>query len=178
MASLSMSSPSKAVKGRTRKPIPNVDLTAMVDLAFLLITFFMLTTSLRKESAMELAKPDPGEDVSQKTVYPASRTLTILLAKDNKAVYYLGEVTPSAMRIVDISAVREVILNVRDKIFHAHKNTDDKSMYIIVKPTNKAVYKNFIDIMDEIAINKIVGYAIDDKYILEEEINFLQAKGI
>jgi biopolymer transport protein ExbD len=66
---------------QNKKLVPKVDLTAMVDLAFLLITFFMLTTSLSKPVAMDIVKPDvPLEDVQEP--WPASRTLTLLLGAD------------------------------------------------------------------------------------------------
>ena len=66
---------------RNKKAVPKVDLTAMVDLAFLLITFFMLTTSLSKPVAMDIAKPDEPIDDSVRLQFPASRTMTILLVK-------------------------------------------------------------------------------------------------
>jgi biopolymer transport protein ExbD len=76
---------------RNRKVAPKVDLTAMVDLAFLLITFFMLTTSLSKPVAMDIAKPDEPTDPDAGLQVPASRTMTILLGKDNKVAWYMGK---------------------------------------------------------------------------------------
>lgn len=58
MATLNESQSGKAVKGRTKKAAPKVDLTAMVDLMFLLTTFFMLTTTLSQLNAADIAKPD------------------------------------------------------------------------------------------------------------------------
>lgn len=175
MATLNVPQNGKAVKGRTRKPIIGVDLTAMVDLAFLLITFFMLTTSLGKMNAMELAKPD---DAGIQEPWPASRTLTVLLGKDNKVVYYLGEVTKNPMKVADFASLRKVILDSKARVAKTHENIADKEMYVIVKPTSTAVYRNFVDILDEININKITTYAIDDKYILDEEVAFMKYKGI
>ncbi len=85
MATLNVPQNGKATSGRTTKALPSVDLTAMVDLAFLLITFFMLTTSLSKMNALDVAKP-VITDVPQP--YAASRTMTILLGKNNQAVFY------------------------------------------------------------------------------------------
>lgn len=110
MAELNISQGGKAVKGRTQRPLPKVDLTAMVDLAFLLITFFMLTTSLSKMKAMDIAKPVPIEDEVDLMPYPASRTMTILLGKNNQAVYYMGETEKAAMKVVDLKTIKAAIL--------------------------------------------------------------------
>lgn len=179
MATLNVPQNGKAVKGSTRKPVMGVDLTAMVDLAFLLITFFMLTTSLSKMNAMDIAKPDdPGDDSTSRTDYPASKTMTILLGKNNQLVYYRGEAGKSQMHVVNFSQIRNAILEQRALVAKDQTASPYKDLYVIIKPTNTSVYKNFVDILDEVQINKIKSYAIDDKYILNEEKSFMKAKGI
>jgi biopolymer transport protein ExbD len=77
----------KDKKVRSKKQNSKVDLTAMVDLAFLLITFFMLTTTLSKPQSMNLGLPDKQDDPSEKPIkVDENRTMTILLGKDNKLV--------------------------------------------------------------------------------------------
>lgn len=178
MATLNLSPSGKAVKRSSRKPIPGVDLTAMVDLAFLLITFFMLTTSLGKMSAMDIAKPVPVETPESLAPWPASKTMTILLGRDNKAVYYLGEAANSTMSVTNLAAIRKAILRNKEIVANTHKDGSDKEMYVIIKPTNTAIYRDFVDVLDEININKITTYAIDDKYLLDEEANFMKKRGI
>lgn len=175
MATLNVPQNGKAVRGSTRKPVLGVDLTAMVDLAFLLITFFMLTTSLTKMNAMEIAKPD---DEGNLQPWPASQTMTVLLGKDNQAAYYLGEASKNPINIVNLTDIRKVILNNKEIVAQTHQNAKDKDLYVIIKPTSTSVYKNFVDVVDEMTINKINTYAIDDKYILDEEISFMKSKGL
>src|ERR1035437_2681737 len=78
-------------KGKTKKMSTRVDFTPMVDLGFLLITFFMLATTLSKPQTMEIALPskDKVEEKDQSNI-KASRAVTILLGKDNKVFYYEG----------------------------------------------------------------------------------------
>ena len=179
MATLNVPQSGKAVRGSSRKPIPSVDLTAMVDLAFLLITFFMLTTSLSKMGAMEIAKPDDPKD-GRKVLqpWPASRTMTILLGKNNQAAYFLGEADKNPMQITSVAELKKAIVENKKRVAETHSASDDKSMYVIIKPTSTSVYKNFVDAIDEIRINNINTYAIDDKYLLDEEIGFMKSKGI
>lgn len=167
----------KAVKGRTKKPLPNVDLTAMVGLAFLLITFFMLTTSLAKMKALEIAKPIHPETIDFAD-YPASRTMTILLGKNNQAVYYMGEAKNATMQIINLSTIEKEILSNKQMVAKTHNSARGKEMLVIIKPTNTSSYKNFVDVIDEMNISNIKSYAIDDKYISDREKAFLKEKGI
>ena len=178
MAELNISQGGKAVKGRTQRPLPKVDLTAMVDLAFLLITFFMLTTSLAKMKAMDIAKPVPIEDEGHLRPYPASRTMTILLGKNNQAVYYMGETEKAAMKIVDLKTIKTAILANKMMVEKTHSTPKDKQMLVVIKPTSTSKYKNFVDAVDEMNITNIQSYAIDDKYINDKEKEFMRGEGI
>src|ERR1700744_2445668 len=85
----------KGGKVRSKKASTRVDLTAMVDLAFLLITFFMFTTTLNKPKAMDLAMPDNSIPQSQLAV-AETLTMTILLGSHNKIEWYMGQAGHSA----------------------------------------------------------------------------------
>src|SRR3569833_570098 len=91
MAELDTSGGGKSKKkGGQKKKSVRVDLTAMVDLAFLLITFFILTTTLNKPKAQELIMPDK-DDTHQQLPVPESRTMTLLLGNNDKLEWFVGK---------------------------------------------------------------------------------------
>ncbi|SHG98338.1 ExbD/TolR family protein [Pedobacter caeni] len=177
MATLSIPQNGQAMKGksRTRKPVPSVDLTAMVDLAFLLITFFMLTTSLSKSQAMEIAKP--VIDVPSQP-YPASRTVTLLLGKANHIVWYRGEPGKAEPQKTTFATIHEVLSANKLAIAKQHGNDPSKFMVVIIKPTEKSTYKNFVDALDEMKISDVKSYLIDDGHLLKEDADLLTGLGL
>jgi biopolymer transport protein ExbD len=80
----------KGGKKKGKKLSTRVDFTPMVDLGFLLITFFMLTTSMNKPQTMEINMPDKKKNLTEeeKTIVKASQAVTLLLTKNDKIVYY------------------------------------------------------------------------------------------
>lgn len=162
-------------KVRSKKASTKVDLTAMVDLAFLLITFFMLTTTLSKPIAMDIAKPDKDDKSDARLELRASQTMTILLGKHDKVAWYMGEAGKSAPEIQSFTQIRQSILDNKKKVEAA----SGKSIVMVIKPTAGASYKNFVDIMDELQITGIKSApAIDDENITDAEKNFMKQQGI
>jgi biopolymer transport protein ExbD len=169
----------KGGKVRSKKQSTRVDLTAMVDLAFLLITFFMLTTSLSKPLAMDIAKPDKDEkNKDNKLELRASQSMTILLGKNNKVAWYMGVVGESQPTIESFADIRSSLLKNKQKV----KETMGKDIIVIIKPTDGSTYKNFVDIMDELNITKtnISAPAVDDDpaHLMESEKDVMRAGGI
>ena len=169
----------KGGKVRSKKQSTRVDLTAMVDLAFLLITFFMLTTSLSKPLAMDIAKPDKDEkNKDNKIELRESQTMTILLGKNNKVMWYMGQAGKSEPTIEGFSGIRQSLLNNKKAV----KDATGKDLIVIIRPTDGATYKNFVDIMDELNITKtnIMAPAVDDdpKNLQESEKAAMKAAGI
>lgn len=167
----------KGKKVRSKKANTKVDLTAMVDLAFLLITFFMLTTSLSKPIAMDIAKPDKDDNSVERLAVRESETMTILLGKNNKVAWYMGIPSASnAPTVESFADIRKSILDNKKKVADA---TGGRQIIMVIKPTSGATYKNFVDIMDELAITKIkTAPAIDDENILDSEKDFMKQAGI
>lgn len=168
----------KGGKVRTKKKSTRVDLTAMVDLAFLLVTFFMLTTTLSKPKAMDLTMPDKDEKKKDEKPVPESRTLTILLGKDNKIEWYRGlpgKPYQGAAPTTDNfgkEGIRKTLTELKQKI---SQESGGQRMIVLVKPSDHSVYKNMVDIMDELNIANIEIRAIVD--ILPVEIELLKRDG-
>jgi biopolymer transport protein ExbD len=167
------SSPQKAGgRNRFRKPAPRVDLTAMVDLAFLLITFFILTTTLTKPKAMDIVMPvgnEPG-------AVPETRTLTICLGKNNSVLYYLGladkPIIPATVTDLSSRGIRKAIFEIRNTIMQR----TGKSMIVMIKPAETSVYENLVSTIDELKIGNIQQYAIAD--IAQKDIDMLKEKRV
>ncbi|MDQ7950114.1 MAG: biopolymer transporter ExbD [Pedobacter sp.] len=174
MAALNLPQNGQANTRRTKKAPLGVDLTAMVDLAFLLITFFMLTTSLAKMRAMDVVKPVDGVA----SPWPESRTMTILLGKHNQVVHYMGSPNRAEMRSSELSSIKGEILAYKRQIAATHADEIGKRMLVIIKPTDGSIYQNLVDILDEMQINGVSTYAISDQPVLDEEAIFMKKRGI
>jgi hypothetical protein len=133
---------------------------------------------LSKMKQMDVIKPVPVNEPINLAAYPASRTMTILLGKNNKAVYYMGEAKKAIMKVTNLAAIKSQIIANKLMVQNTHLTVKEKDMLIIIKPTSGSVYKNFVDIIDEMHINSINSYAIDDKYILDQEKNFMRSKSL
>ncbi|PRZ26600.1 MULTISPECIES: ExbD/TolR family protein [Flavobacterium] len=163
----------KGGKVRAKKANAKVDLTAMVDLAFLLITFFMLTTTLSKPQSMNLGLPDkdPSKDNVDMKV-DENRTMTIMLGADNKLVYYVGLLATPIAGPKELpygkDGIRKEILT-RKKSVLEYTGNKDKGMIVIIKPSKKANYRNVIDILDEMAISDVPTYTIVNDFSPEEQ---------
>ena len=168
----------KDKKVRSKKQNSKVDLTAMVDLAFLLITFFMLTTTLSKPQSMNLGLPDKDDpnDKQKNIKVDENRTMTILLGKDNKLVRYVGILaTPVAGGapkdfIYGKEGIRKELLSRKESVlaYSTAKGKPKNGMIVIIKPSKKSNYRNLVDILDEMAIVDVPTYAIVNEFTPEE----------
>jgi biopolymer transport protein ExbD len=145
---------------RIVKKSTRVDLTPMVDLGFLLITFFVFTSVLSKPKVMDIVTPVDSHDP---TPICESCVLTLILDKDNKIRYYEG--MPENKRAIretsfTVDGIRQVLLDKKAAVKKSRGNADE--MVLIVKPSDQSLYKNFVDILDETAINGIRHYFIDE----------------
>jgi biopolymer transport protein ExbD len=129
-----------------------IDMTPMVDLAFLLITFFMLTTTFSKPKAMPLTMPEKGETPRK---VAASRTTIIVLGENDKVYYYPGTEHPEVSQ-TDYSAggIRKVIMQ--------KLRTVEKGPIFIIKAMDASRYGNMVDILDEMNLTGAQLYSMVD----------------
>lgn len=140
---------------RSKKLSTKVDLTPMVDLGFLLITFFVFTTSMSKPSAMNLIIPADGEG----TQTAKSKTLNLILAADNKVHFYTGnEVGNQGCTDFSPDGIRNVLLYMQKNVEKRFGNKAET--VILIHPLKSSSYGNLVDILDEIQIVGIKKYAL------------------
>lgn len=175
----------KGGKVRSKKLSTRVDLTPMVDLAFLLITFFMLTTTLAKPTIMPVVMPEKDVEEEDLQATKESQVLTLILGADDKIYYYEG-ITDAKLDSTDYSAegLRQVILDKKDRVKQQWgdmerddpKNPGQKKfiskLNVIIKPTEEARYKNIVDAFDEMKITNVALYVLLD--ISEQEKEFIK----
>ncbi len=149
----------KGKKARSHKLSTKIDMTPMVDLGFLLITFFMLTTSLMKPVTMQLNMPVKDKDGSP---VKCTESLNVVIDTDNKVHYYQGECNPE-VHTTNFSddGIRQVLFDYKREI------GDDFT--VVIKSTDKAKYRNMVDLLDEMTITNNKHYAIVE--ITEEDKN-------
>ena len=136
-----------------------VDLTPMVDLGFLLITFFIFTTTLMQPSVMKLNLPEEaGED---NMPVAESKTLNLVLCKNNMVGYYMGA-DANRMQFTNYSpaGLRSEIEKAQNKI--ALRFGDKLQLFTVIKPTSESSYKNVVDVLDEMLINNVTRYVLTE----------------
>jgi biopolymer transport protein ExbD len=143
---------------RSKKLSTKVDLTPMVDLGFLLITFFVFTTSISKPTAISLIMPHDSKD---STSTSESKTISLVLAGKDKIYYYNGDSIYNVHTTHYASSGLRLVL-MKKKITVKNKFGDASEMVVLIKPTANAIYKNIVDVLDEMEINQITRYVLMD----------------
>lgn len=145
---------------KTKKASLRVDLTPMVDLGFLLIAFFVFTTTIQQSTSMKLALPDDTKPASP-SLMPENKTLNILLGANNKVYAYNGTQLNDERDIgSDKLALRNVILEKKAAIRNAYGT--DTGMVVLIKPTSASTYADVIHALDEMLICNIKTYVLMD----------------
>lgn len=178
----------KGGKVRSKKMSTNIDFTPMVDLGFLLITFFMLTTTLNKPQIMPVVFPEKDVKTEDQDPVKESKVLTLLLGENDKVYYYKGISEPK-LDSTDFSAegLRKVLLQKKDEVRQAGFADEDyefkkrdgstetrkrNQSVVLIKPLEGSRYKNVVDAFDEMAITNISFYVLIEPS--DQEIAFVK----
>ena len=185
----------KHKKVRAKKSSTHIDMTPMVDLAFLLLTFFMLTTTFSKPKTLEInmpIKPDKPE-----VELKINNAVTVLLGDKNRIFWYFGEFKPGETQLEETDwsskGIRRILLEknsyANDKIRELEKKLmkgqlpdsafkrqrveiqgEKPSLFVLIKTDDKAKYKNVIDVLDECNITNVGKYALVDMMVPELDL--------
>lgn len=166
MAEINLPANSAGTPGvrRSKKLSTKVDLTPMVDLGFLLITFFIFSSKLSESKALKLVMPADGPPMKS----GESTALTIIPFTGNKIFYYHGALD-KALQNGAYGTTNYSITNGLGQIIRTKQTAMDrvkpgykKDLILMIKPSDESVCRNVVDILDEVQINQVSHYAIMD----------------
>lgn len=164
---------------KAKKLSTRVDMTPMVDLGFLLITFFVFTATMSSPTTLDLNMPKDVKDVKEQTEVKESSVLSIMLGKNDVIYYYEGKLKEdgSNFKTATYKSIRDIIVNKKKEVISRYvpdpeceakakaagkpvSNCADKDFVVIIKPSPEATYKNTVDMLDEMTINQVRTYAM------------------
>ena len=152
---------------KAKKLSTRLDMTPMVDLGFLLITFFIFTSTMSTPTTLDLFMPKDTEKDEELNKAKESGALTIMLGKDNNVYYYEGQLSVddagNNFKSTNFKGIRDVIINKK-------RSTPPDDLVIVIKPNEEATYKNTVDILDEMTINQVKRFALVDILEIENEL--------
>ena len=170
-------------KVKMPKNSPVLDMTPMVDLGFLLITFFVFTATMSSPTTLDLNMPKDIKKQEDQTEVKESSVLTIMLGKADQVYYYEGKLVVDAtgnnFKQTTFKGIRDIIVNKKKEVMDRYyqspnpeceakakaegkpvSNCADKDFVVIIKPSDDATYRNTVDILDEMTINQVRTYAM------------------
>jgi biopolymer transport protein ExbD len=186
---------------KAKKLSTRVDMTPMVDLGFLLITFFVFTATMNEPTTLDLNMPKDIKDKKEQTEVKESGVLSVMLGENDVVYYYEGKLLEdgSNFKSTDYMGIRDIIVNKRKEVMSRYvrdaeceakmakegkplSNCADKDFVVIIKPSKDATYKNTVDILDEMTINQVRTYAMvkifDQEYELIKKTEEFNKAGI
>lgn len=168
---------------KAKKLSTRVDMTPMVDLGFLLITFFVFTATMSSPTTLDLNMPKDIKKQEDQTEVKESSVLTVMLGKADQVYYYEGKLVVDAtgnnFKQTTFKGIRDIIINKKKEVMDRYyqrpdpeceakaraegkpvSNCADKDFVVIIKPSDDATYRNTVDILDEMTINQVRTYAM------------------
>ena len=174
---------------KAKKLSTRVDMTPMVDLGFLLITFFIFTTTMSSPTTMDLNMPKDTNKDEELNKTKESGALTVLLGKGDQVYYYEGQLLPDASNFkqTTFKGIRDEIISKKKSVIDAYR-TDaeceakarekgrpvsdcaEQDFVVVIKPDKEATYKNTVDILDEMTINRVKRFAMVKILDVEQQL--------
>lgn len=151
--------PVKKSTATNQRHSTRVDMTPMVDLGFLLITFFIFTAVIEKPKAMRLLLPADGPP----TNIPTSKTITVLSGSNNSIICYEGFANEKpATHYFNIAGkntgLREYIFEKQKQMKNVGVSPD--SLIVVIKPGEESDYRQLMHVLDEMAICEVKRHAL------------------
>ena len=159
MAELNQTTDPGKGKIRAKKMSTRIDMTPMVDLAFLLLTFFILTTTFSKNYVLEMDRP---ENTTERTLVNDENILNLALERNNKLSWWTVLDGPVAVTNYSRNGVRKILFRLK---------SENPNLIVLIKPADDSKFENMIDILDELRITGMDRYAIVD--LTEDDARFL-----
>ncbi|WP_192822309.1 biopolymer transporter ExbD [Rufibacter sp. LB8] len=145
-------------KKRAKKGSTKVDMTPLVDLGFLLLTFFVMTTTLAKPQIMEINMPVKPKNIEEQSELKASNAFTVLLGSDNRIFYYRGLHQPNVGAIPTVEETDWSAKGLRKVVMESTRA--NPNLVVLIKADETSNYKNLVDVLDEMSITATQKYAI------------------
>jgi len=147
-----------ATTGQRKTRALRVDLTPMVDLGFLLITFFIFTTTLSQPSVVQLAMPTDGPP----TNVPESGAIT-LIPHRNGVACFVGQPPASGQTMAQYSygggnSIRQALMAIQQNL--AERPAPQPLVMVLIKPAANASFKQVVQVLDEMTICGFTRYAL------------------
>ncbi|RNI28617.1 ExbD/TolR family protein [Rufibacter latericius] len=158
MAEIQQQGGDEGGKKRAKKGSTKVDMTPMVDLGFLLLTFFVMTTTLAKPQIMEINMPVKPKDRQEQNELKASNAFTVLLGADNRIFFYRGLHQPNMNIIPQVEESNWSGTGIRKTVLEATRA--NPNLVVLIKADETSSYKNLVDILDEMSITNTQKYAV------------------
>ncbi len=161
--------PQKA--GKHKRHSLQIDFTPMVDLGFLLITFFIFTTTMAKPKVMDINMPST-DTTDSPTAFIEESTITLIAVRNHKLVYYEGALKDiGQLKYAGIEDARGILLNKKNRVaglplsfsHEAHK------LHVLIKPDSDCKYQDVVSLLDEMNIIDVPYYAIMDLSVVEKK---------
>jgi biopolymer transport protein ExbD len=157
----------KGGKPKGKKASTHIDMTPMVDLAFLLLTFFMLTTSFNRPKTMEIIMPEKQDPNKPQIKINQDDVMNLLVGPNNRLFYYIGLHTDQVESTTyGVDGIQKVLMDPKYK--------SNPKFMVLIKATPDSKYKNIVNMFDIMRLTDTRAYALVD--IAPQEITLISAK--